>query len=295
MNSNVWMLRDFLETNTKMRRRQPGINEEANSSNHFLPYSICSGVWVWGVSRRILDIRFYGPPIGRLRRRCQDSISPVRFPVLFDQSCGHDRMPDDALRVDGMNKIWGWAKHHERKYYQGCTWLPWTTQSQSQAQCWQRSIHGLSFDSWRALLDDSRWTTANTERSLRNNSNKQTKEYTKPQLIRILQQEGIDNPAKGSRQQIKNMAEHAGLSLRYQKQDVVQGCEGKAKRIEQILWERGWIDPSQDQKSYTVNRKKVQWERSEKTQAFATSCQTSRTSRFNKQCFSSRQRRWAYS
>jgi hypothetical protein len=82
-----------------------------------------------------------------------------------------------------------------------------------------------------------------------------TKEYTKPQLIKMLQQKGIDNP-KGSKQQIKNMAERAGISLTYQKQDILEGWEGKAKGMEQILWERGWIDPSQDRKSYTVHGKK---------------------------------------
>jgi hypothetical protein len=29
------------------------------------------------------------------------------FLFLFDHSCGHDRMPDDALRVDRMNKGYG--------------------------------------------------------------------------------------------------------------------------------------------------------------------------------------------
>ncbi|KAI2496097.1 hypothetical protein MHU86_18423 [Fragilaria crotonensis] len=82
-----------------------------------------------------------------------------------------------------------------------------------------------------------------------------TKEHTKPQLIELLRQRGIEN-AKGSKKHIRNMAERAGISLTYQKQDVLQGWEGKAKGMEQILWERGWIDPSQDRRTYTVNGKK---------------------------------------
>ena len=39
-----------------------------------------------------------------------------------------------------------------------------------------------------------------------------TKEYTKPQLVEMIRQKGIDNP-KGSEQQIKNMAERADISL----------------------------------------------------------------------------------
>jgi hypothetical protein len=71
----------------------------------------------------------------------------------------------------------------------------------------------------------------------------------------MLEQKGINN-AKGSKQQIKNMAECAGISLTYQKQDIHEDWEGKAKGTEQILRERGWINPSQDRKSYTVHGKK---------------------------------------
>ena len=63
-----------------------------------------------------------------------------------------------------------------------------------------------------------------------------TKESTKPhQLIKMLRQKGIDNP-KGSKQQITNMAERAGISVTYQKQDINEGWEEKAKGMEHILW-----------------------------------------------------------
>ncbi|KAI2513548.1 hypothetical protein MHU86_688 [Fragilaria crotonensis] len=68
--------------------------------------------------------------------------------------------------------------------------------------------------------------TANKERSFWNDRNH--KGVHKPQLIKMLQQEGIKNP-KGSKQQIKNMAERAGIALTYQKQDILEGWEGKAK------------------------------------------------------------------
>jgi hypothetical protein len=56
------------------------------------------------------------------------------------------------------------------------------------------------------------------------------KENTKPQLIKMLEQKGIDNAnASGSKQQIKNMAERAGILLTYQKQDIHEGWEGKTK------------------------------------------------------------------
>ena len=62
------------------------------------------------------------------------------------------------------------------------------------------------------------------------------KEYTKSQLIEMLQQKGITG-AKGNKQQIKNIAQQAGISLSYEHQEIIQGWEGKPKGMEQILWE----------------------------------------------------------
>jgi hypothetical protein len=79
------------------------------------------------------------------------------------------------------------------------------------------------------------------------------KEYTKPQLIEILEKEkGIVSP-KGNRQQIRDMALRAGIALTYEKRDIIQGWEGQPKGMEQILWERGWIDPTVTRKVYTVH------------------------------------------
>jgi hypothetical protein len=49
------------------------------------------------------------------------------------------------------------------------------------------------------------------------------------------------------------MAQQAGIPLSYEQQEIVQGWEGKPKGMEQILWERGWINPSQNRKVYTVH------------------------------------------
>jgi hypothetical protein len=85
------------------------------------------------------------------------------------------------------------------------------------------------------------------------------------------------------------MAERAGIPLTYQKQDIIEGWEGKAKGMEQILWERGWIDPNEDRKSYTVHGKKDSMGAVRKD----TSLPTSRTLKPKRQCFNSRPRRWA--
>ena len=75
---------------------------------------------------------------------------------------------------------------------------------------------------------------------------------TKPQLSEMLKRErGIVSP-KGNRQQIRDMAQQAGIALTYEKREIIQGWEGKPKGMEQILWERGWIDPTLARKVYTV-------------------------------------------
>jgi hypothetical protein len=78
------------------------------------------------------------------------------------------------------------------------------------------------------------------------------REYTKPQLIEMLKREGIMSP-KGNKQQIRDMAQQAGLALTYLKREIIQGWDGKPKGMEQILWERGWIDPNVARKVYTVH------------------------------------------
>jgi hypothetical protein len=177
------------------------------------------------------------------------------FLFLFDHSCGHDRMPDDALRVEGMNKGYGGEQNimkqskiksvdgylgphdHDRKLNVGDV----------QSMVFHPSDNGPY------------WMTPEEQEQTRKDhygTTIITKEYTKPQLIEMLQQkQGIDNP-KGNKQQIKDMAELAGISLTYEKQEIIQGWEGKPKGMEQILWERGWIDPSQNRKFYTLHGKK---------------------------------------
>jgi hypothetical protein len=175
------------------------------------------------------------------------------FLFLFDHSCGHDQMPDDALRVEGVNKGYGGEQNIMREsmiksvdgylgpHNHDCK----LNVGDVQSMVFHPSDHGPY------------WMTPKEQQQTRNDhygTTVITKEYTKPPLIEMLRQKGIDNP-KGSKQQIKNMAERAGISLTYQKQGINKGWEGKAKGMEKILGERGWIDPSHDRKSYTVHGK----------------------------------------
>jgi hypothetical protein len=173
------------------------------------------------------------------------------FLFLFDHSCGHDCMPDDALKVDGMNKGYGGEQNkmkasiinsvdgylgpheHDRKLKVGDE---------------QKMIFGPDDEGPYWMTPEEKEKTRKDQYGLATTQ----REYTKPQLIEMLKREGIMSP-KGNRQQIRDMAQEAGLALTYLKREIIQGWEGKPKGMEQILWERGWIDPKVARKVYTVH------------------------------------------
>jgi hypothetical protein len=102
------------------------------------------------------------------------------------------------------------------------------------------------------------WMTAEEREQTRKDKFMATtkeKYYTKAQLTEMLQHNGIEN-VKGNKQHIQGIAQRAGIPLMYQKREIVEGWEGKQKGMEQILWERGWIDPGRDRTVYTVQGSK---------------------------------------
>jgi len=76
--------------------------------------------------------------------------------------------------------------------------------------------------------------------------------FNKGELQAQLAAQGI--MAQGNAKQVQAVARQQGLPLSYKKQDVKYGWEGKPKGIEQVLWERGWIDGNR-QKDYTMDGK----------------------------------------
>jgi hypothetical protein len=70
-------------------------------------------------------------------------------------------------------------------------------------------------------------------------------------LIGKLAEKGID--AKGNSKQVKAMCAAQNIPIKYTETEIHEGWEGKAKGMEQILWERGWIDVRRPRKDYTKN------------------------------------------
>ena len=172
---------------------------------------------------------------------CADVVKTLypqyHFLFLFDHSCGHDRMPDDALKVEGMNKGYGGEQNVMRA----------STIHSADGYLGPRAyiIGKLKVGDMQKMIfsaDDEGpyWMTPEEREQTRKDQYGPTiitKEYTKPQLIQLLETErGIVSP-KGNKQQIQDMARRAGLPLTYEKREVIQGWEGKPKGMEQILWE----------------------------------------------------------
>jgi hypothetical protein len=162
-------------------------------------------------------------------------------------------MPEDALKVEGMNKGFGGEQNKMKasiiKSVEGYLG-PYDHSHKLKVGDEQHMI-------FRPCNSGPYWMTPEEKEQTRKDqygANAIQKEYTKPQLIEMLQQKGIS--AKGNKQQIKNIAQQAGISLSYEQQEIVQGWEGKPKGMEQVLWERGWIDPTLARKEYTVHGSK---------------------------------------
>jgi hypothetical protein len=68
-------------------------------------------------------------------------------------------------------------------------------------------------------------------------------------LIGKLAERGIE--AKGDSKQAQGMCVAQNIPTKYTEREVKEGWEGKAKGIEQILWERGWIDVNWPRKDYS--------------------------------------------
>jgi hypothetical protein len=76
-----------------------------------------------------------------------------------------------------------------------------------------------------------------------------TRDFTKDVLIRKLAEKGVE--AKGNSKQVQAMCVAHNIPTKYTETEVKEGWEGKAKGMEQILWERGWIDGNRPRKDYS--------------------------------------------
>jgi hypothetical protein len=146
-------------------------------------------------------------------------------------------MPDDALKVEGMNKGYGGEQNKMKasiinsvEGYLG----PYVHDRKLKVGDEQKMIFSPEDEGPYWMTPEEREKTRKDQYG----STMIQKEYTKPQLIEMLERErGIISP-KGNRQQIRDMAQRAGIALTYEKCEIIQGWEGKPKGMEQNLCKR---------------------------------------------------------
>ena len=182
---------------------------------------------------------------------CIDCLA-VLFPhceylFLFDHSNGHDRQREDALNPNKMNKEWGGSQPKMRdtkieveapfdapKYPKGST----------QSLVFQHDDEGpfyLSLEEREARKFD-RNTGISKERNLK-----------KSELLERLQEKGI--VSKGSTKQLRDLCLERNLQITEKVEVIEEGWMGKPKGIMQVLWERGFLDPTKIS-TYTMEGKK---------------------------------------
>jgi len=187
---------------------------------------------------------------------CADVVKTLypqyQFLFLFDHSCGHDKAREDALNVRNMNKGFGGSKPkmhdtviHKAKGYLG----PFEHDKKLRVGDIQSMVFRAEDEGPFWLKPEQREATRHDELLTMSKSHK----FNKGELQTQLAARGIT--ARGNAEQVRAVARQNGLPLEYEKQDVNYGWEGKPKGIEQVLWERGWIDGNR-RKDYTMDGKK---------------------------------------
>jgi hypothetical protein len=172
------------------------------------------------------------------------------FLFLFDHSCGHDRQREDGLNVENMCKGYGGAQKKLRDT---------TIQQQDgylgphSPKLRQGDVQSMIFnpgDNGPFWMDKLEREAKQHDRLI--DGETVTRQFTKAELVQHLKDRGI--AAKGKKAAIQAKAQEHGLPLEETKPKCVEGWEGKAKGILQVLWERGWIDEAKLNK-YTINGK----------------------------------------
>ena len=176
----------------------------------------------------------------------------IEFRFLVDHSCGHDQQRDDGLNAGKMNKYFGGKqpKMHSSMITEEDGFLgPFTQQLKVGDE--QSFTFGPE--------DSGPFWMSGTERENRQNDRYTDKKKIKVFSTRELQVEIhskmpsllMKDLRNKKKEDIERLATGLGINLRYEYDEIKdRGWEGEPKGLLQVLWERGWIDESQNVKKY---------------------------------------------
>ncbi|KAI2490938.1 hypothetical protein MHU86_23626 [Fragilaria crotonensis] len=165
------------------------------------------------------------------------------FVFMFDHSQGHARKKDGALDADSMSRSFGGKqpKMHSSVITSNCLG-PFDSILQVGDQ------QSMVFEA----DDQGPWWLATAEQARRKYDNHDNRGRPPKNVPRtrnelafaLLEESGITVESNRPLNELKELVAIHGISLMHEKVYVNEGWLGKAKGLLQVLWERGWIDPS---------------------------------------------------
>ena len=178
------------------------------------------------------------------------------FLFLFDHSQGHARKKEGALDAGKMSKHFGGAQPSMRdttiESVQGFLGAP-------NSRCLEvGNIQSMIFKP----TDSGPWYLPVDQREARRHDKptdrRKRVERNKKELTEALESAGVSLQQSRSytRPELQNLANGKSISISFDKTEIIQGWEGRPKRLLQVLWERGLLDPDKPVNWYTVDGRK---------------------------------------
>jgi hypothetical protein len=170
------------------------------------------------------------------------------FLFLFDHSSGHDKQRDDGLNAKKMTKSFGGNQRKMRdttiKKEQGYLG-PYPSKLKP------GDVQSMVFNE---ADDGPFWMTREEQENKRHdktiNDQSTSRTLRKGELKVILAEKNIST--KGTSKELLKRAQEHNIETKVTSSKVIEGWQGKAKGLLQVLWERGFIDADNHQK-YTMN------------------------------------------
>ena len=174
-----------------------------------------------------------------------------QYLFLFDHSNGHDRAAPDALKAELIRKNYGGKQPQMRhSIIDNETYLgPYNHTNKLKVG----QIQHMNF----TQTDDGPFYLSPQQRQEQRHdqtTGNKTIKLTKPELITKLKEKGVSNP-KGGTKKIHKLCKTNKVDITTVVPDITEGWVGKPKGALQLLYERGWINPTDNPKDYTMKGK----------------------------------------
>jgi hypothetical protein len=187
---------------------------------------------------------------------CLKVICPgFEYLFLFDHSQGHARKRDGALDANKMSKSFGGSQPKMRD-----------TQIKAVEGFLGPHTRCLEVGDVQSMVfkptDSGPWYLTAEEKEARRHDKptgrSKTIERTKQELVDALEAADVPLQRKThhSKKELQQFATNNGVSIHVNKDDIIQGWEGKPKGLLQVLWERGFLDENKPVNCYTVDGRK---------------------------------------